>query len=405
MKQNKKYSVDELLNNDDFIAWVTTGNKFNNFYWAKIKQDLVGVDKSNFDKSENIIQKIKTLNIDHVDIKTPEFIQKQYIRLLEANAIKQKEQRKVFSLNQFLRIAAAIILLISLSGIFYYNNTSSKNTFQEHLARTNYNKSEILLQTSGDDFFKITDDISNNWLTNNGVFISVDGNNIKFVATDDVDQELVGDFKLIVPEGEKYHITMVDGSEVELNENSTLTFNNSMVSKNRIVALTGEAFFDIAHNSDRPFIVQSSDLQIEVLGTEFNVSNYKENKFLRTTLIDGSVKIIHANGDKAVIKPGEQATVYFNQNDINVQQADVQETVAWMSGRLIFSGDKFENLITRLNQWYGVNFILIGDDIKAMKFTGTLKKENDLIYFLQMLKYTKGVDYEIDNDQVKLFVK
>ena len=286
MKQNQKYSVGKLLNNDDFIAWVTTGNKLNNLYWAKIKQDVIGVDKSNFERSEKIIRKIKTLNIDHVDIKTPEFIQKQYIRLLEANATQQKEQKKVFSLNQLLRVAAAIILLISLSGIFYYNNISSKNTFQEHLAKSNYNKSEILLQISGDDFFKLTDDISNNWLTNNGVFTSVDGNNIKFVATDDVDQELVGDFKLIVPKGERYHVTLVDGSEVELNENSTLTFNHSMVSKNRIVTLIGEAFFDIAHNPGRPFIVQSSDLQIEVLGTEFNVSNYKENKFLRTTLIN-----------------------------------------------------------------------------------------------------------------------
>ncbi len=404
MDQYNKYSINELLNNDDFIAWVTSGNIKNNHYWKKIRLTLNAVDKSNFDKSETIIKKINALNLDNNDVKSSDFIQQQYIKLLEANSVKQKSPSKVINLNKVLKYAAAVVMLISLSWIFYYN-TTSKNTFSEHLATSNLNDSEILLQTSSDEYFNISKDTNNKWLTKNGVFISVDANNISFVATDDVAQDFINEFKLIVPKGERYHITLVDGSEIELNSNSTLLFTNAINSKERKVELTGEAFFDITHNENRPFIVQSSNFQIEVLGTEFNVSNYAENNFSRTTLIDGSVKVFNAIGENVVIKPGEQATIYHDQNDIQVQKADVQESVAWMAGRLIFNNDKLENLIPRLNLWYGVNFVLVGEEIKDMRFTGTLKKENDLIYFLQMLKYTEGISYEIENKQVRLFVK
>lgn len=403
MVQNHKYSINELLNNDNFIAWVTSDYKSNDHYWAKVKRDLIGVDKINFDKSEKIIQKIKSLNIDNVDIKSPEFIQQQYIKLLEANSNIQKPQAKVINVNTVLKYAAAIILLISLSGIIYFN-TSSKNTFQQHLVASNLNNAEILLQVSDSEYFKISEETNNKWLTKSGIFITIDANNISFVASDDVDQDLDNEFKLIVPKGERYHVTMVDGTEVELNANSTLSFNNKIHAKNREVELNGEAFFDVAHNENRPFIVNSSGSQIEVLGTEFNVSSYKENKFLRTTLIDGSIKILNKIGESLTLRPGEQATIYQDQNEINVQQADVQQAVAWMAGRLIFNNEKFENLIPRLSQWYGVNFVLVGNEINDIKFTGTLKKENDLIYFLQMLQYTEGISYEIGNEQVKLFL-
>ncbi len=403
MENRKKIDISELLNNDDFIAWVISGNKKNNLYWKQLRKDLKEVEKSNFDKSEKIIQSIRALNIDKVDVKTPEFIQQQYIKLLEAKSVNQITETKVFKLSNLMKYAAAIILLISLSGMYYYTATNA-NSFEEHLTESNFSDSEILLQTSDGDFFKISDSSNNKWLTKEGVFVSVDANNLSFIATDDVDEDFVNEFKLIVPKGERYHITMIDGTEIELNENSTLSFCNKFYSTDRKVELTGEAFFDVAHDESRPFIVQSSSVQIEVLGTEFNISNYEENKFMQTTLIDGSIKVINAIGEKVVIKPGEQATIYHNQHNINVQQADVQESVAWMAGRLIFNDEKFENLRHRLNQWYDVKFVLVGDEIKEMRFTGTLKKENDLIYFLQMLKYTEGISYEINDERVKLFL-
>lgn len=403
MENIKKIDTNTLLNNDDFIAWVISGNKKNNLYWEQLRTDLKGVEKDDFDKSEKIIQSIRALNIDKVDVKTPEFIQQQYIKLLETKSVNPIAETKVFKLSNLMKYAAAIILLISLSGIYYYTATNA-NSFKEHLTESNFNDSEILLQTSNGDFFNISNTSNNKWITSDGVFVSVDANKISFIATDDIDPDAANEFKLIVPKGERYHVTLIDGTEVELNENSTLSFSNIFHSTKRKVGLNGEAFFDVTHHKSRPFIVQSSGVQIEVLGTEFNVSNYKENDFVRATLINGSIKISNVSGEKKILQPGEQATIYHNESNINVQQADIQETVAWIAGRLIFKDEKLEKLITRLNQWYGVDFILSGEEIKQMRFTGTLKKENDLIYFLQMLKYTEGISYEINNEQVRLFV-
>ncbi len=403
MEQNQNYSINELLNNDDFIAWVTSNNEKNNHYWVDVKKELKGENKSNFKKAIVIIQKIKSLNLDNSNIKSSEFIQQQYIRLLESKTTSNKLQPKVIKLATILRYAAAVILLISLSALFYYYD-ADKNSFDQHLVVGSNNSSEIILQTSDNVYYKISENTNNKWLDNDGIFVSVDADRISFIATDGINLEGENNYTLIIPKDKKYHLTMLDGTDVELNANTSLTFNNTIFSKNRKVQLSGEAFFDVTHNEDRPFIVSTSTVQIEVLGTEFNVSNYKESDFVRTTLIDGSVKVSNAIGEEMKLQPGEQATIYNNQNEIIVQQADVQQTVAWMAGRLIFNDEKLERLIPRLNQWYGVNFVLIGDEIKKMRFTGTLKKENDLIYFLQMLKYTEGISYEINNEQVKLFV-
>jgi len=403
MKQNQNYSINELLSNDDFIAWITSNNEKHNHYWVNIKKELKGENKSNFKKAIVIIKKIKSLNLDHSHIKSPEFIQQQYITLLESKTTSNKLQPKVIQWSKILPYAAAVVLLISLSSLFYYYN-ADKNSFDQHLVEGTDISSEIILQTSDNVFYEITENTNNKWLSNNGVFISVDADKISFVATDDVDLEEVNNYKLIIPKGKKYHLKMLDGTDVELNANTSLKFSNTIFTKNREVELYGEAFFDVSHNQNSPFIVSTSTIQIEVLGTEFNVSNYKENDFVRTTLIDGSVKVSNAIGEEIKLQPGEQATIYNNQNEILVQQSDVQQAVAWMAGRLIFNDEKLESLIPRLNQWYGVNFILIGDEIKKMRFTGTLKKENDLIYFLQMLKYTEGISYEINNEQVRLFV-
>ncbi|MEN8187118.1 MAG: FecR domain-containing protein [Bacteroidota bacterium] len=404
MSKSEKYTVNELLNNDEFITWINSGKEINDRYWKEIKKDLSAEEKINFSKAEQIIKKIRSLNVDKANV-SPEFIQEQYIRLLEASSKPQNEEGstpRVFKLNTFLKYAAAVVLLISLSGVIY-NTISTKNSFSEHLLVSEFNSDDILLQVSKNKFYKITDSTNNKWLTSRGEFVSIDSGNISFIASDDISEgeEM---YKLYVPAGKKFHLTLIDGTEVELNSNSTIAFNNSTISNQRNVNLTGEGFFDVAHNENRPFVVQSSDVTVEVLGTEFNISNYANDGYVRATLVDGSIKIANTTGGNKVIKPGEQATIYDDEDKINIQQADVQEAVAWTSGRMIFRNETLESLIPKMNRWFDVEFVILDKNLKDYRFTGTLKKENDLTHYLQILKYTEGISYKIENKQVKLFV-
>lgn len=404
MSKTEKYTINNLLNDNHFIEWVNSKNGKSNAYWEEIRINLKEEEKADFEKAIQIINKIRSLNIDDPkSFKSPEFIQDQYIRLLEATSVKNSPKIKVNPIYNLLKYAAAIILLISIpSAIFLLNN--SANSFDKHLVATKYNTSDILIQTSEDEYFKISDDTSNKWLMKNGVFVSIDSEKIKFIATDDVRLNKIDEYKIIIPKGKKYHLSLIDGTDIELNSNSSLTFNNSVLSDYRMVDLTGEAFFEVEYNKTRPFIVQSSDLKIEVLGTEFNVSNYDENGYVSTTLVNGSIKVSNPEGENEVIQPGDQAKLFHNQNEIIVNKTDVQKVTAWTMGRMIFSNEKLENLIPQLNRWYDVNFVIVGDDLQDYRFTGTLKKENELIHFLQMLKYTEGISYEIIGGKVKLFL-
>lgn len=404
MSENKKYTVTNLLNNDDFISWVNSKN--NNTLWIEIIGNLSVKEKIAFTKAESIIKKIRSLKVGDTNISS-KFVQEQYIKLLEASSISQSKEQakpKVLKLNRYLKYAAALALLISLSAAIYNSYNSNMNSFSEHLLVSDFNQEDILLQISDNEYYKITEATDNKWLTIKGEFVSINSGNISFVASDDIKNENSRQYKLFVPTGKKFHLTLIDGTEVELNSNSTLSFNNSTISKQRNVSLKGEAFFDVAHNKERPFIVESSDMIVEALGTEFNISDYNENEFSSTTLVNGSIRVSNLQGENKIIKPGEQAKLFHNQDEIIVNNVDVQKVVAWTSGRMIFRNETLENLIPRMNRWFDVEFVILDKNLKDYQFTGTLKKENDLIHFLQILKYTRGVSYKIENKQVKLFI-
>lgn len=398
-------NIYELLNNDDFIVWVTSNYTDNNDYWNAYRKDLTKSNKKIFSEAIRILVKIRTLHLDDSKSElSSAFIQEQYVKLLEASSKPQQIKRGKSGapqLNTFLKYAAAIVIIVGLSGILFMLN--NKNTFNDHLVATEFNSDEVLLETSKNEFYKITEATNNKWLTNQGEFVSVDSNNISFIASDNLSKE-AQEYTLYIPAGKKFHLTLIDGTAIELNSNSTITFNNSIISKKRSVNITGEAFFDVTHNKERPFIVQSSNVIIEVLGTEFNISNYKENGYLSATLVDGAIKISNLKGESKTIKPGEQAKLFHNQNNVIVQSVDIHQVVAWTSGRMIFRNETMENLIPKMNRWFNVEFVILDENLKKYQFTGTLKKENDLTHFLQILKYTEGISYKIENKQVKLFI-
>ncbi|APZ44829.1 hypothetical protein BW723_00340 [Polaribacter reichenbachii] len=400
MLNNQNFKIDELLNNDDFILWIKSNEKISNHNWQEYKKQLNTEGKANFEKAISILKKVFALHIDNTNL-SAEFIQEQYIRLLEKSKkekIAKKSKYVVF--RNVLKYAAIFILLFTLGNVVV--NKLSKKSFDKHLATSDYNSSEILIKTANNKFFEIKDDTNSKWLMENGILVNVKSDKISFVSTDNISKASAVDYTIYVPKGKNYHVSMIDGTEVELNSDSEFTFNNSTLSKERKVNLNGEAFFSVAHNKERPFLVKSSDLEIKVLGTEFNVSNYKENNFTSTTLVEGSIQVSNPQGESRIIEPGNQAKLYHNQNNIIVENIDVQNVVAWTSGVFIFRNEKLEKLIPRLNRWFNIEFEFEGEELLDFKFTGTLKKENDLNHFLQMLKYTKGISYSIEGKKVKL---
>ena len=403
MLSSDKININNLLNDDEFISWVTSGHKINNDYWVNVKASLKASDAKEFNRAVVVLRKLKALHIDdETSVKSQDFIKDQYSRLMADYKATSRTKAKVFRLNNWLRYAAVFVVLISVSGfIFLYNQPS--NTFEVNLEASHFNTSELLLQTPNKAYYKISDTENKAWVNENGVEVTLKKQSICFAVSDSIKSSPTLDYKIFVPNGKKYSVTLVDGTNVELNSNTNISFSNSIVSKERRVELQGEAFFDVAHNENRPFVVQSSDLKIKVLGTEFNVSNYKNNAYTSTTLVDGSISVSNQQGQSKTITPGDQAKLYHNQGEILVDKVNVQEEVSWTMNRMIFENETLENIINSLNVWYDVEFEIHDNNISKYKFTGTLKKKNEITHFLQMLKYTGGINHKIEGNKVTLF--
>ncbi|WP_372937380.1 FecR family protein [Seonamhaeicola sp.] len=403
MSSSEKNTLNDLLNNDSFIAWVMSNFKTNDGYWSSFEADLNKSEKAVFNKAVDILKKLKTLNIDDYKSNLSEdFIQQQYNKLIDDYNKSVVKKPKVFKLKSLLKYAAVLVLLISIAGLVFVTNQSNKN-LADNLVETNYNPSELLLQTPDNKYYVISNVKNESLLDENGVKVNIDTEGISFKFTENSKSVNDAKYKVIVPKDKKYLVTLIDSTNVELNSNTTITFTNSVNTKERHIDLEGEAFFDVTHDEKRPFIVQSSDLKIQVLGTEFNVSNYKANGYTSTTLIDGSINVSNQQGESKIIKPGSQAKLLHNQGHLIVKKVNVQEAVSWTTNRMIFENETLENIIQKINAWYPEKFILNDENIKKYRFTGTLKKQNNLTHFLQMLKYTQGISYQINNDEVTLF--
>jgi len=302
-----------------------------------------------------------------------------------------------------MRYAAAIFLPIVISALaYFYIDQQPQDLFENHLLATKYNPSKIQIRTSEGKYYTIpSNEEKKNWITENGLFISISNASLKISKADNYKTNPKDKYTVIVPSENKFEIELEDGTNIDMNSSSKLTFGISN-SKFRNVTLDGEAYFDVAKDKTRPFIVHTNRMDIQVLGTEFNVSTYTSPHYYSTTLIEGSIQITTANGNKKTIVPSEQARVSVDDYKIEVHKVDIQNVVTWTSGETVFRNETLEKLANKLSRWYNTEFI-IDEDLKEIKFNGTLTKEKKLLHVLQMLKYTEGINYKIGTDTIRLY--
>lgn len=197
-----------------------------------------------------------------------------------------------------------------------------------------------------------------------------------------------------VPLGSKSKVLLADGTEVNLNSGSELRYSADFSSKKRVVRLSGEGFFKVKSDKENPFVVQTSDFNVKVTGTEFNVCTYSENKVATATLAEGSIHLeIKSSGQTFEIKPGEKFELDRNSRKYMLEQADIESEVAWKEGQFIFRSIPFPELVQRLERWYDVKLDYSGSELQNFKFTGRFKNQETIWQVLDALKLTSPIDY------------
>ena len=333
--------------------------------------------------------------------KSEVFIQEKYIQLLENANTDLHKKSKVFTLKNILVYSVIMLGIVSFS-IYLTLPKHTTDVFAKHLSVSQYNPNLLLIKGQGDTYYQVPENKEIKWVANNNLFIQINHNEIHFTATGTTSSNEY--YTLITPKNKQYNLFLTDGTKIRVNEKSNISFTNNRFSKKNNVILQGEAYFDVAHNKEHPFIIQASKMEISVLGTEFNVQNYKENAFAKVALINGSVNVATRHNNKIIV-PGEQATIRKNSNQIEVSQANLDEVLSWTSNSFSFSNKELSNIVKVVGAWYHVKFHIENDFINRIHFTGIIKKQDGLLHFLQILKYTEGINFEISNDTIKLTKK
>lgn len=230
--------------------------------------------------------------------------------------------------------------------------------------------------------------------------IRVEGNLISYDNGEMlVDQTSPQDLLMKVPRGGKYKLQLSDGTKVWLNATTSLKYPSVFQGTKRIVEVEGEAYFEVHHDSTRPFLVKCGTQTVTVLGTSFNINNYQREEAI-TTLVDGRIALRATSGAEKILLPGDQAVM--NGNSFNLHKVNTQDYIAWKDDLIVLNDQKFQDIFSQLERWYDVEFI--GADLvnERRTLSGEIPRNTNLSTILQALEEQLHVKFEIKGRRIMI---
>jgi ferric-dicitrate binding protein FerR (iron transport regulator) len=212
-----------------------------------------------------------------------------------------------------------------------------------------------------------------------------DSGSLSYIITKGVPSNALSFNTLTVPRGGYYTLRLPDGTKVWLNNASQLKYPVAFTGTDRTVELTGEAYFEVAKDPGRPFMVKAGDVLVEVLGTNFNIMAYADEKIVQTTLLSGKVQL-HERNNKTMLHPGQQAVVENQSGAIRVVAVDAFDAIAWKDGYFHFKRTDLGSVMRQLGRWYDME-VVMQRPAEGHLYDGKIKKNLSLLEILSYLQY------------------
>ncbi len=305
----------------------------------------------------------------------------------------------------WLRIAAAALIVIGLGSVTYFTlfKKSTKNEF-----------TETTLPVEKDNDVEAG--------SNKAVLTLADGTRIELdekakgsllkrgdVSVINAEGQLIYENKSTIPveveynsltsaRGQSYSLVLADGSKLWLNAASSVRFPTAFTGNERRVEITGEVYFDVAKDATRPFHVKVKDMDIEVLGTQFNINSYTDEATINTTLIEGSVKVSSGINDMVRLSPGQQAQFSTPGSLKVMKNVNVDEIVAWKNGYFHFENADLRSILRQFSRWYDIEVVFEGE-LKNRTFLAIVSRESSLSSVLKMLN-ANDVKFRIEGKKL-----
>jgi transmembrane sensor len=337
-----------------------------------------------FDKQWDELNKPETDKLEIAD----------YDRILQE--IKQQPRIVNSSINWWSRIAvAAAILIVAFGAARYFftkKDINPETYFANDIAP---GKNGATLTLANGRKILINDALAGNIVTESGVKITKNKDGQLIYEIIESNDGPLGYNTLSTTRGEQTQVRLQDGTVVFLNAESSLKYPTSFTKTiKREVTLTGEAYFEVAKDKQHPFVVNADQQSVEVLGTTFNINSYPDEPEIKTTLLEGSVKISNLTSHlSSLLKPGEQATI--GGLNLDIKNIEVDDVVAWKNGYIM----------KKVSRWYNVEVFFKEDALKRKTFFGSVSRFDNVSELLKLLQNTGAVKFEINGRQINVSQK
>lgn len=378
--------TEDFILDKEFTSWVLHPNKELDLFW--------GAFIRKYPEKEVLIRDAILI------IESLQPIE-QVVPQHKLDVIFQKVQRSgrvmKFNWNSSLKYAASISILIAVSSLLYLSvYTNSK--FPVEASTNDFIQGKVILANGTTKEFD-TDQTTIMQTTSGNLTINSDTIDL------DLEQNTSTLNQIIIPYGKRSEITLADGTHIWLNSGSQLSYPTKFKSDSREVFLTGEAFFDVKANPEKPFYVITRDVKIKVLGTRFNVSSYAEDNTVQTVLIKGKVtagknKLFAGTID---LIPGERLRFDKSNSNLTKDKVDVQLYSSWVNGYLIFKNMPITEVFTKLKRFYNQE-ISIEEGLGKISFSGKLDLGDNLKDVLENVAFASSVNVQ-DNNGSYLIIK
>jgi ferric-dicitrate binding protein FerR (iron transport regulator) len=309
--------------------------------------------------------------------------------------------------------AASAVLILGVAGLFITRMlTTDREDFPRRVAQSNIHPggNKAILTLANGSKISLTDAGNGQIASQNGIKVTKAANG-QLVYTITRRENLPGAssstdldaFNTIeTPKGGQYQVVLPDGSKVWLNAYTSLkfpvSFNNQ---KERRVELSGEAYFEVAHNKDLPFRVVTARQTVEVLGTHFDVNAYADDAITKTTLLQGLVRITAASRS-AILNPGQQAKLT---GTLDVSEVNTAEAIAWKNGYFNFDDEKLENIMRSVSRWYNVDVVFEDQSLKKETFGAVTTRFANITTLLKMMEQTGDARFNIQGTTITVSKK
>jgi hypothetical protein len=350
--------------------------------------------------SSNSIYKKRALYQESNKEKVFEIIHKKINRTNTKSIVKRRFFRSV-------KYAASIIILFAIGNSIYKANFDTNAITQEAIKNINpgYEKATLVLS---DGTTIDLEEHKNEFIVSDNIQVKNEEKGLvynaitKTTSIDNVTRPLKYN-TLKVPRGGMYQVVLSDGTKVWLNSETSLTYPERFDGEQRIVQLEGEAYFEVTKDV-KEFIVKTNVADVTVLGTQFNVSSYKDNAFFSSTLVEGKIKLATShdkNKDNSLIlAPNQRGLINKNSSKIQFETVDTEVYTAWKEGKFYFEKERLESILKSLGRWYNIDIVFEDESLKKEMFTGVAYKDRQIDNLLDMISKTTRINYIITQNKI-----